>query len=287
MINSKNLPLIQLNLGLIFISTSGVLGKYITVDSTIATWWRASLACILLYAFCKVSKISLKIVSTDTRQLLWLSGVLMAAHWLTYFYALDYSNVAIALLTLYTFPAFSALLEPLLLKHSYDWKDLALAFMSLIGVWIIVPEFELSNDFTIAILLGLGSALIYALRNIAVKHLVEDIHSSTIMFHQILVVVVILLPSLVFLDSRGVVEQFGGLFLLAFLTTVLGHTLFVKSMQNLSATTAGLLSCIVPVYGVFWAYLFLGEEPAMKTLIGGLVILAAVAIKTIIADRSK
>lgn len=283
----KDYSLINLNLGLIFISTSGVLGRYITIDSTITTWWRCAIAGVVVFLFCKISKISISFDIKEDRNLTFLAGVLMAVHWVTYFYALDYSNVAIGVLTLYTFPAFTAILEPLMTDDKYEFSNILLAIISLAGVAIINPDFDFKSDYTLAIILGLISALTYAVRNILMRKPAKKHHGSMLMLYQIIVVGVLISPAWFILDSTGWQEQWIGLALLALVTTALGHSLFVMSLKTLSATTASLLSCIIPVYALLWAYLFLGEVPSLRTLIGGLVILATVAMKSILDGRKK
>ena len=49
-----------------------------------------------------------------------VSSLFMAGHWITYFYALKLSNVAIGMLSLYTFPVMIAFLEPVFLKVKFN-----------------------------------------------------------------------------------------------------------------------------------------------------------------------
>ena len=87
-------------------------------------------------------------------------------------------------------------------------------------------------------------------------------------------------------DYTGLMDQWVWILLLALLTTALGHTLFVKSFQALTPTTSSILSCIVPVYGILWAYLILGEVPTTKTMIGGGIILSVVLLKTLRTSKT-
>jgi len=281
----KDHSLLNLNLGLIFISTSGVLGRYITIDSTITTWWRCAIAGVAVYLFCKFRKIPITFTNQEDRNLTLLASVLMAIHWVTYFYSLDYSNVAIGVLTLYTFPAFTAVIEPLITDDKYELSNILLAIISLFGVAIINPDFDFKNDYTLAIILGLISALAYAIRNILMRKPAKSQHGSMLMLYQIVIVGVLISPAWFLVDTSGWQDQWLGLGLLALVTTALGHSLFVMSLKTLSATTASLLSCIIPVYALLWAYLFLGEIPSVRTIIGGSIILITVAVKTILDSK--
>ena len=93
----------------------------------------------------------------------------MAAHWVTYFYALKLSNVALGLLSLYTFPIITALLEPVFLKVKFNPIYIVLGVMVLTGIYILVPELDLNNSQLKGVLFGLFSALCYAIRILILK----------------------------------------------------------------------------------------------------------------------
>ena len=107
--NDKN-HFLELILATLLISTSGVLGRYIALDPPVIIWFRAFLALITLYFYCRFKNLNLKILSKKDLPSLFLSGVFMAGHWVTYFYSLKLSNVALGVLSLYTFPVITALL---------------------------------------------------------------------------------------------------------------------------------------------------------------------------------
>ena len=84
----------------ILISTSGVLGRYIAMPVEVIVWFRAFFAMILLYGFCKIRKQPMTIKSQKHKVPFLLGGIFMAVHWITYFYALKLSNVALGVLSL-------------------------------------------------------------------------------------------------------------------------------------------------------------------------------------------
>ena len=277
--------LIQLNIGMLFLSTSGVLGRYVTVDSTLTNLIRAAMALVIIWAYCSYQKNSFKLDHRKDLIVVLGSGVLLGAHWVTYFYALDYSNVAIALLSLYTYAGITALLEPLFLKTSFNKFDVFLSLIVLVGVLVMAPSFNLDNTYTKGILFGLLSSVLYTFRNIVISVPAKRYDGSILMVYQLVAMVAVMIPFMGFYDYTGLNEQLFWIFLLALFTTALGHTLFVKSFQALNPTTSSILSCIVPVYGILWAFLILGEVPSMKTIIGGAIILSVVLLKTIRTSR--
>jgi len=146
-----------LNLATLFISTSGALGKFIDMPTPVIVWWRSSLALVFLFILCKIKKINLKINSRKDTSAFILSALFLGAHWITYFYALKFSNVAIGMLSLYTFPVMTALLEPLFMKVKLDPIHLVLGFLVLLGIYILAPEFDTESSYIQGIGLGLIS----------------------------------------------------------------------------------------------------------------------------------
>lgn len=278
----KNLSLLLL--ATLFISTSGVLGKYIQMPPEAIIFFRASFAAGFIYLFCRFKKIKISVYSRKDKITFLLSGFFMGAHWVTYFYALKLSNVAIGMLSMFTFPVMTALLEPLFSKQKLNGIHVLLALFVLVGVYFLVPDFSIENDEAKGILFGVFSALCYALRNLITKKNVNNYNSSVIMFYQLIIVSVLLIPVLFFSDISNFESQLPLLLLVALLTTAIGHTMMVNSLQYFSVSTASIIGSIQPIFGIIIAYLFVNEVPNKNTYIGGSLILLTVVIESI---RSK
>lgn len=274
----------ELLLATLFISTSGVLGKYIDMSPTIIVWWRSSLAMVFLYGYCRYKKIDLKILSRKDFVVFILGAIFMAAHWITYFYALKLSNVALGMLSLYTFPIITALLEPLFIKTKFSPIHIVLGVIVLLGIYILAPEFDLESSHVKGILLGLISALCYALRILIIKQQVTRYNGTMLMFYQVLMITVLLVPALFMFETSTIETQYPYLLLLALLTTAIGHTIMVKKLSYFSVSTASIISSILPIFGIVLAFFFLNEIPTTNTFFGGALILSTVIIESI---RSK
>ena len=278
----KNLSFLLL--ATLFISTSGVLGKYIAMPAEVIIWFRGSFGAILIYIFCKIKGVNLKINNKKDLLSFIISGFFMAAHWVTYFYALKLSNVALGMLSMYTFPVMTALLDPFFSKQQLNKIHVLLGVLVLIGVYILVPDFSLENDEAKGILLGVLSAFCYALRNLTTKKHVKNYNGSMLMLYQLLVVAVLLVPVLFFSDVSNFESELPLLLLIALLTTAIGHTMMINSLQHFSVSTASIISSVQPIFGILIAYVFVNEKPSITTFIGGGLILVTVVIESV---RSK
>ncbi|NBS18616.1 MAG: EamA/RhaT family transporter [Flavobacteriia bacterium] len=272
--------LLQLNLAVLMISTSGTLGRYIDLPVFLIIALRASLGGIFLYLFCRWKKMSFKIQKKDRHTVLF-SGLLMGLHWITYFTALKLSSVAIGMLSVFTYPVITTFLEPLMLKVKFNKSNLLLAMMVLLGIYLLAPEFNLENDQFKAVGFGIFSAICYSIRNIYMKSKGATYEGSILMVYQLIIVSVLLSPVFFWYDLSGITTSLPAILILAFVTTAAGHTLFIYSFRNFSISTASVISGVQPVYGILIGMLVLGEVPALNTLFGGLLILGTVVIESI------
>lgn len=275
--------ILEINLAMIFISTSGVLGRYVDLPVPVTIGFRALLAFFVLWLFCRYKRIPLHVKRADATRI-GVAALLMAVHWITYFYALQWSNVAIGMLTLFTYPIFTALLEPLVLKTKFQPMHLLLCALVLVGIYFLSPTFDLSSGYTMAVIIGLFSALAYALRNLLLKGKVAHYNGSTLMVYQTGITAFLLLPFIGMADFGEVMYQWKGLLALALVTTALGHTLFLMTFRFFSMTTVSILSSVQPVYGILMGVVFLSELPDAETILGGIFILGSVVIESV---RSK
>lgn len=279
--NQHTNHLLLLGLATLFISTSGVLGKYINLPTPLIIWFRSVLAAIFLFLFCKYRKLNIKLHSKKDAPTIIIGGILLGTHWVTYFLALKLSNVAVGMLAMFTFPVITALLEPLFTKTKLNPIHILLGFMVLLGIYILAPEINFENSYLKGILLGVFSAFCYALRNLILKRHVTTYDGTVLMMQQCIIVSVLLIPVLFNVDVVQVQTQLPYLLILGLVTTAIGHSLFISSLKNFSVSTASIIGSAQPIFGIIMAYFFLNEIPTTNTFIGGALILATVVIESV------
>jgi len=271
--------ILLINLAMLCISTSGALGRYIQLSPPLAIWYRAGLALLFLGLFCLWKKYPFRFDVKKHGVTIFLTGLLMAIHWVTYFYALKWSNVAIGMLSLFTYPIITTLLEPLFFNTKFQKLHLLLGAMILLGIYFIAPSFSLDNTMTQGLLIGLFSALSYAIRNLILKSKIDSFNGSMLMFYQMVVVSMVLCPVLYFYKGENVASQLPYLLFLGLVTTAVGHSLFLNSFKHFTVSTASIMSSVQPIFGILIAMLFLQEIPEWRSVIGGALILLTVFIE--------
>jgi len=273
--------LFELLVGTLFISTSGVLGKYIDLPIPVIIWYRSALGALFLYLFCRYKKFNIKINSKKDFSTVLLSSLFLGVHWISYFYALKLSNVALGMLSLFTFPVITALLEPLFIKSKLNVIHVVLGLIVLIGIYILAPEFDFENSHVKGVLLGLFSAICYALRNLILKQHIGQYSGTALMMYQISILSILLLPFMFTMDISNITTQFPYVIALALITTAIGHSMFIHSLRYFTVSTASIINSLQPIFGIIMAYFFLKEIPNLNTFIGGSLILTTVIIESV------
>lgn len=200
------------------------------------------------------------------------TALLTAAHWVSYFHAIQISTVAIGILSLYTFPIMTAFIEPLFDREMIRLGSIILTIIGFFGILLIIPKFEISNQMTAGVMWGLVSAVLFTARNITVRKTLSHVSSITTMFYQLVIVSVLLLPFVSFQNSLLVDNRLYLLVLLGVLFTATPHVLLVASLRQLKASTASLILCMHPMYSILFAAIIISEIPSTKVLIGGIII---------------
>ena len=278
--NQQLQHIMLLNFSMLCLCTSGSLGRYISLPPPLTIWYRAFLAFLFVGIFCYWKGYSFQFDVKKYGKVVFLSGLFMTINFVCYFYALQWSNVAIGMLALFTFPIMTTFLEPLFLKTPFQKIHILLGAMVLLGIYFLAPSFDFQNNMTQGLLIGLVSALAWAIRNLLLKSNIAAFNSSILMFYQLGTAMLLLLPMLWIYQEAAVIPQLPYLLFLGLVTTAIGHTLFINSFNHFSVSTASIMASTQPIYGIIVAMIFLGEIPSGRSLIGGALILLTVVIES-------
>lgn len=279
--NAVKRSLISLHFTVVLLGGTALFSHLVPLSASDITLMRSVFACIALFIFLKFSNEHLKLASGKDYLIAIGLGILMALHWVTYFAAMQYSSVSVGMIALFTFPVITVLIEPFFEKGRLVWQDIVSALTVIAGVYFIVPETSLDNDITLGVLIGIGSAVLYAFRNLIHRKHFKQYSGAKAMAWQTLVIAVFLLPT----GSDDIVEApmsaWLMLLLLGTIFTALPHALIAASLRHLRAKTFSLIACMQPFYGVILAVLLLDENPSGHTLLGGILITSASIYETL------
>ncbi len=282
----KTRSLLEIHAAVVLFGLSGLFVRYTGQPAAIIALGRVFFASISMYLLFKYRGTNFALESKKDRLTLVAAGFLLAAHWTLFFFSIQISTVAIGVLTFSTYPLFVTFLEPLMTGERLEKSDLICAFVMFVGVIIIVPELELTNNITLGIVWGMVSSLTYAALSLINRKLVEKYSGTVLAFYEQGTATVVLLPC--FFIYRPVFTPFSLflLVLLGVLFTAIAHSMFINGMKTVRAQTAGMIASLESVYGIAAAALFLSEIPSSSELTGGAVILAAALYSTLKASKT-
>ncbi|WP_245587037.1 DMT family transporter [Pelistega indica] len=145
----------------------------------------------------------------------------------------------------------------------------------MLGLFLVSPELDLKNSNTSGLLWGIMSGFSFGSLAVVNRTIGQQLHPITIAFWQNLFVSLFTLPLLTLSTFSITGMDIFWLSILGILCTALSHFLFVSSVQYINARTTGLIISLEPVYAIIVAWFLFNEEPTIKMLIGGMLIIGA------------
>lgn len=267
--------LIGLHVGALMFGLSGIFGKLILAAPLVIVFGRALFGLAALGGAFAGHLAAQPRPSLRQAAALAGSGLLLCAHWLTFFLAVKVGNVAVATLGFASFPAFTVLLEGLLFRERIRRAEYLVVGLVCLGLVLVTPNLDFSQGATAGLFWGIASGLLFALLSLANRASVRGLDPILSAFAQNLTIVLCLAPLALFELPRVRALDWLWLVLLGVLCTGVAHSLFVASLQLIKARTAAVIFALEPVYGIAFAAVLFGEQPSLRMLAGGALIIFA------------
>jgi len=268
---------------------TAVLGALIHLDYLALTWYRMGLASIFLLIYILLSRRERHLLNLvnfkQQRQYLW-GGIIIALHWLAFFYAIKVSNVSITLVTMSSGAFFTSLLEPVLFKRKIYLYEILLGILILAGFFILLKVEKI--DFTgvfFALIAAFLSGLFSVLNGLYVKQQSGVQLSFFQLFYGFMFLsLVLLFRGDLFQLSVPAPMDWLYLIILASICTAYAFTASISLMKHLSPYTVMLSINLEPVYGIILAVLILGDKEKMSQgfYFGALIILIIIILNSVI-----
>ena len=278
--------MVELHVAVVIMSATALFAKLITLPAREIIALRCVVASLTLLLFTRLTGTRLSLLRRGDIGWLLLLGLIVAIHWVSFFTAIRLSSVAIAMTAFYSFTVMTVLMEPFFFHERLDPVDLIVALVVFGGIYLAVPGGITGGPVALGAGWAILSGFLYALRNILYRKYLNRYPSSTMMFYQVTVAAIILLP-LVPPDIDLMTDhRWAYLILLGVIFTALAHTLFVDSLRTIKAATAGLMTALEPIYGMIIAAVVLSEIPEIRTVAGGIIVVAAAIFTSIRTDKA-
>lgn len=277
--------LLALHLGAVLFGLSGIFGKLALVAPLLIVFGRALFAMLALGAY---SRIAERPQPLTLRHCLTLAGVglLLGGHWWTFFIAVKVSGVGIATLGFASFPAFTVLLEGMLFREQIRRAEWLVVGLVCLGLVLVTPAFDFGSQATLGLGWAILSGLLFALVSVSNRATTQGVEPAQAAFWQNVGIVVVTLPLAWSLLGQGSALDWLWIALLGLLCTALAHSLFVASLRVLNARSASVVFALEPVYGILFAWWLFDEEPGLRMVFGGALILLATLLSARLSRRA-
>ncbi len=244
---------------------TAVLGALISISAIPLVWYRMTLATAGLGVVLYFTKQSFRITKTIA-WVAFVSGVLIALHWISFFGAVKVSNVSITLSVLSSGAFVTSLLEPIFYRRKVIGYEVLFGLLVILGLALVLGT---STTHLLGFLYAGISTLLAVFFTLLNGKYVSQTNPYVLSFYELLVgalvVTVVLACQGSFTLSFFTLSQLDlfWLCILAFVCTSYAFVVSIVVMRHLSPYSIMLGINMEPVYGIALAYAVFGEKEAM------------------------
>ncbi len=281
--NNRGKNILQLHFIVFIFGFKSVLGALISISALPITIYRMGIASFFLALFIFFyDKNKFKLRKGLIIKIL-ICGLIIALHWITFFYAIKISNVSITVSMMSSAAFLTSLIEPLFFKKKFLLYELILGILSLFGVSII---FSAEIKYIDGLIVALISSVLVSVFTILNSKIVIKNSSITISFYELFIGFLLsLLYYYLFIDTSLFLEKINYqdlifLLILGVICTSYAFTKSVDLIKYLKPFTIMMIINMEPVYAILISLLIFGESEylSINFYIGFFIILISVII---------
>ena len=253
--------------------------KFTSANPTTIGLFRLGVATALIAIFLRPRKTDRPLSKSMIIPLI-VIGILFSTHWITYFLSIKKATASIGILGMSTYGIHLIFLGWVIRKNKpriFDFIALALA---IVGTYFIVPEFSLSNNATIGILLAIFSGFCFALLPVLHQHY-RFIPERIRIFGQFFFALMVFLFFIPLTDWNLQTVDWWALLYLAIPGTFIAHSLWVRVTTRISTTITSLIFYLIIPMTMMISHFWLDEPMPFEKIAGALLIVSGNVISMV------
>lgn len=222
-----------------------------------------------------------------------VAGIAVGGAGLAFVVAVFYTTVAQVIFMVGIAPFCAAMLGWWLLRERLSAITWGTMVIAAVGLFVM-----LGGDFrpgeAVGIILALYSAFCFSCYSVLLRWGQRTDMTVAVVWNAIFLLIfsgAVLLAPIPLREAHGVVtlaigwQNLGVVVVMGAIQLSLGMILFVRGSRAVPAAELALLALIEPTLAPLWVFLAVDEEPALATLVGGAVIMAAIVIQVVFGAR--
>lgn len=257
-------------------SSGGLFIKLITLTPMQISFFRCLIAAIVFAILFRQ-----KILKLNPLAL--LNSISYATVLIFFVIATKTSTAANAIFLQSTAPIYVLIFEPLLTKTKWEKINVVTIAVCFIGM-ILFFMGDLTPGDIKGNLAALFAGVAFAAFFLGMKKNDKQYGEASIFYGNVIVAIVCI-PFLFEMNSLTISDlwklTFLGVFQIAF-----AYALFSYGIKRILAVEASIISMLEPVLNPIWVFIGYGEVPSLYAIIGGVIIISAITIRTLIAGAS-
>lgn len=268
-------------------STGGLFIKWVSLDALGVAMWRSLLAGITIALITRPPLV----MPWRANALTWGLALSYAATMLLFVIATKTTTAANAIFLQYTAPLYLLVLGAVFLGERATRLDLAAVAVAFAGMGLFfVGRLETNQLWGNAAALSAGLTLAVMMTLLRHRRCGPHTRPQAMILGNALLVAGLLAVNIGRRESAvftpGLADAAGLLFL-GVVQIGVAYTFFAFAMARVQALEASLIGMLEPVLNPVWVFLVLGETPGWWAVLGGAILVSAVATRTWIAERRR
>ncbi|GMR25688.1 MAG: EamA family transporter [Ignavibacteria bacterium] len=257
-------------------SSGGLLIKLVTLTPMQISFFRGSIAALTFAVIFKQKILQYNRLSVVNS--FFYAGVLIF-----YVIAMKTTTAANAIFLQSTAPIYVLIFEPIINKTNYERSNIITIVVCFSGMILFflgdLTPGQLEGNF-----FALMAGILFAAFFLGMKKNDKKYQQSSIFLGNI-IVALISLPFIFSIDELA----FSDLWMVSFLGVfqiAIAYAFFSYGLKRVFAVEASIISMTEPVLTPLWVFIGYGEVPATTAILGGIIILTAISVRTIQMGRS-
>lgn len=272
---------------------TAILGKLVSIPAVEMVFYRTLMAAAGMTVLLLIVKGSFKVSQSDFIKI-FLTGSIVAIHWITFFVSGRISNPSTSLVGFATCSFWAAIIEPIAKRKKIQALEVGLGIVVLVGLILI---FSFNFDYAFGLFLGIISGLTAAIFSVINSKIAARVSAYTITLYEMLgacATVILFFPIYKMYIAENhelqlIPAAMDWVYIgtMAIACSVYAYSVMINLSKKLSVFFIQLALNLEPVYGILIALFVFGQQEVMgwNFYVGTLIILSAVAIFPLIKSR--
>ena len=273
-LSEHNKGILAVFLTAILWSSGGLFIKLISLDSMELSFFRCAIAAVVFALMFRKRILKLNSLAL-------LNSFAYAAVLILFVIATKTTTAANAIFLQSTAPIYVLIFEPILTKTKWERINVITIVVCFLGMILFFMGDLTPGDIKgniAALLAGVAFAAFF----LGIKKNEPQYGESSIFYGNVIVALVCI-PFITDMNSISVQDfamvSFLGVFQIAF-----AYALFSYGLKRIIAVEASIISMFEPVLNPIWVFIGYGEVPSFYAIIGGIIIMTAITVRTLISN---